>query len=119
MSRPASTWKCRWCTDWPACSPQLETTRKSVTPKSFVTCAMTSKAWATTAEFSGEISPQEPMWALGMTRKWVGRLGVDVVKGVHQLVLVNLVGGDLPRRDFAKQTIAHAISSFSADLTLV
>ena len=75
MSRPASTWKCRWCTDWPACSPQLETTRKSVTPKSFVTCAMTSKAWATTAEFPGEISPQEPMWALGMTRKWVGAWG--------------------------------------------
>ena len=23
MSRPASTWKCRWCTDWPACSPIL------------------------------------------------------------------------------------------------
>ena len=37
MSRPASTWKCRWCTDWPACSPQLETTRKSVMPSSFVT----------------------------------------------------------------------------------
>ena len=44
-------------------------------PSSFVTREMTSKAWATTAEFSGEISPQEPMWALGMTRKWVGAWG--------------------------------------------
>ena len=56
---------------------------------------------------------------LGDDQEMGGRLGVDVVKGVHQLVLVNLVGGDLPRRDFAEQTIAHAISSFSADLTLV
>ena len=56
---------------------------------------------------------------LGNHQEMGGRLGDDVVKGVHQLVLVNLVGGDLPRRDFAKQTIAHAISSFSADLTLV
>ena len=27
MSRPESTWKCRWCTLCPACSPMLDTTR--------------------------------------------------------------------------------------------
>ena len=27
ISRPDSTWKCRWWTLWPACSPMLETTR--------------------------------------------------------------------------------------------
>ena len=27
ISRPESTWKCRCCTVWPACSPQLVTTR--------------------------------------------------------------------------------------------
>ena len=59
MSRPASTWKCRWKTLCPAEAPQLETTRNSEMPSSFVTLLMTSKQWATTAEFSGVISPQE------------------------------------------------------------
>ena len=27
ISRPDRTWKCRWWTLWPACSPMLETTR--------------------------------------------------------------------------------------------
>ena len=27
MSRPERTWKCRWWTLWPACSPMLDTTR--------------------------------------------------------------------------------------------
>ena len=75
MSRPASTWKCRWKTLCPAEAPQLETTRNSEMPSSFVTLLMTSKQWATTAEFSGVISPQEVMWALGITRKWVGAWG--------------------------------------------
>ena len=44
-------------------------------PSSLVTLEMTSKAWATTAAFSAVISPQEPMWALGITRKWVGAWG--------------------------------------------
>ena len=64
MSRPARTWKWRWGTLCPAWGPQLDTTRKSVTPRSRVIFAMTSKAWATTAELSAVISPQEPMWAL-------------------------------------------------------
>ena len=33
---------------------------------------------------------------LGDDQEMGGRLGVDVVKGVHQLVLVNLVGGISP-----------------------
>ena len=40
---------------------------------------------------------------LGDDQEMGGRLGVDVVKGVHQLVLVNLVGGDLPAAIFAKR----------------
>ena len=75
MSRPARTWKCRWKTLCPACSPQLDTTRKSVMPCSWVILLMTSKQWATTAEFSGVMAPQDLMWALGITRKCVGAWG--------------------------------------------
>ena len=75
MSRPASTWKCRWNTLCPAFSPQLETTRNWAMPRSLVTLEITSKQWATTAEFSAVISPQDAMWALGITRKWVGAWG--------------------------------------------
>ena len=65
----------RWNTLCPAEAPQLDTTRNSSMPRSRVTLLMTSKQWATTAEFSGVISPQEAMWALGITRKWVGAWG--------------------------------------------
>src|SRR5699024_7801091 len=49
ISRPESTWKCRWNTLCPACSPILETTRKLSSPMSFAIFAITSKQCATTA----------------------------------------------------------------------
>mgnify|MGYP006927295151 CR=1 FL=1 len=51
---------------------------------------------------------------LGDDQEMGGRLGVDVVKGVHQLVLVDLVGGDLPRRDLAEEAVAHTCSLLSS-----
>ena len=75
MSRPASTWKCRWGTVWPACSPQLETTRNSLMPISLVILAIASKQRATTAEFSGVTAPQDGMCVLGITRKCTGAWG--------------------------------------------
>ena len=46
---------------------------------------------------------------LGNHQEVGGRLGVDVLKGVDQLVLIDLVGRDLARRDLAEQTIAHKL----------
>ena len=38
----------------------------------------------------------------------VGRcLGVDVPEGEDRIILVDLGGGDIPRNDFAEQTIGH------------
>ena len=44
---------------------------------------------------------------LGNHQKVGGGLGIDVVEGVADLVLIDLVGGDLSLRDLAEQTIAH------------
>ena len=68
MSRPPRTWKCRWNTLCPALSPQLETTRNSASPSSFVTLEMTSKQCPTMAAFSAVTAPQEGICSLGMTR---------------------------------------------------
>ena len=34
-----------------------------------------------------------------------GRLGIDVIEGIHRVVLVHLVAGDLPGHDLAKQAV--------------
>src|SRR5262249_40485116 len=36
-----------------------------------------------------------------------GRLGIDVLKGIGVLVLVNLLGRNMAGNDFAKQAVAH------------
>ena len=44
---------------------------------------------------------------LGDDQKVGGCLGIDVIEGVALLVLIDLVGGDLPGADLAEQTIGH------------
>ena len=44
-------------------------------PRPFVTLEITAKQWATTVAFSGVMSPQDPIWVFGITRKWVGAWG--------------------------------------------
>ena len=77
----------------------MDTTRNSLMPRSRVTLLMTSKQWATTAEFSGVISPQEAMWALGITRKWVGPGACHYCPKGHAHSLQNT--GPLPLEFFA------------------
>ena len=48
---------------------------------------------------------------LGHYQKVGGRLGVNVIKGVAQGVLIHLVGRDLPGDDLAEQTVRHTITS--------
>ena len=43
-----------------------------------------------------------------------GRLGVDIPKGKHQLVFIDLGGGNLPGNDFTEQTI-HTNAPFAGN----
>ena len=45
---------------------------------------ITSKMWATTAEFSAVMAPQLSMWALGTTRMWVGAWGAMSRKAMQR-----------------------------------
>ena len=45
--------------------------------------------------------------SLGNHQKMGGRLGLDVVKGIDRIVLIDLVGRDLAVCDLTKQTIGH------------
>ena len=49
---------------------------------------------------------------LGHHQEVGGRLGIDVVEGVADIVLVDLAAGDLPGNDLAEQTIGHFKTSF-------
>ena len=49
---------------------------------------------------------------LGNHQKVGGRLGIDVIEGEADLILIDLVGRDLSLRDLAKQTIAHVKPPF-------
>ena len=49
---------------------------------------------------------------LGNHEKMGGRLGVDVVEGIDLLVLIDLVGRNLTRRNLTEQTVAHGTTSF-------
>ena len=50
---------------------------------------------------------------LGDHQKMGGRLRRNVIKGIAQVVLLHLVGGDLPRRNGAEQAVVlHGICSF-------
>ena len=53
---------------------------------------------------------------LGDHQKVGGRLGIDVVEGVAQLILVHLFGRDLAPGDLAEQTVGHGTTSFSFQL---
>ena len=44
---------------------------------------------------------------LGHHQEMGGRLGRDVIKGVAELVFIDLAAGDLPGDDLTEQAIAH------------
>ena len=48
----------------------------------------------------------------GNHQKMGGRLGIDVIEGEADLILIDFVGGDLSLRDLAEQTTAHVKPPF-------
>ena len=49
---------------------------------------------------------------LGNHQEMGGRLGVDVVEGIDRLILIDLVGRNLPGGNLTKQAIRHGKPSF-------
>ena len=46
---------------------------------------------------------------LGDDQEMDGSLGVDVIKGIAEIILVHLVGGDLPLDNFAEQAVGIVV----------
>ena len=46
---------------------------------------------------------------LGNDQEMDGSLGVDVIKGIAEIILVHLVGGDLPLDNFAEQAVGVVV----------
>ena len=107
---PPMTWICRWWISCPPSSPVFTTTRKPPSGYGLQPCSSASFGASaimrpnTPACSGGDLCHGRDM-QLGHHQEMHWRPRVDVVEGENFFVLINLLGRDLARDDFAEKAV--------------